>query len=654
MASSVSGPEAMHLLALGLYSHDGELRALRFRPGKLNVISGFSRTGKTELVKIIDYCAGRKTPFFAVGPITHKVAWFAAVFAAPDGRRVLVARPQPKGESSTVAMIAFGAGVDLPASGTELRTNATSASVRGALDGLLGLGSYDIDQYGPNRDRLRASVSHAIQFCLQAQTELISPEHLFHRGGDDDVARDFEDLFPYFLGAVDEDLIAAKRRAAELRRKIRSLSAEVQRIEARAELDTTRDRALVSEAVRLGMAKPAASDGDPRGVLKSIVDRTSPRRPAPSTSTSALVSLREDVAVARSALRLLRERRASIEVVGSERGAHSQQLDIQLGRLGIIDSLGESEHDPTSCIVCGSTLDKSDPTVDSLGSDLRELQGQLEVLQSASQDLTAAERELDQAIEKAQGDLVDAVERAKVAAEADAADRELAFEFERQAFLRGVIAEHLRLASSTSADSLAMRRAELGQLEEELRAVEPGTTNSAIREEVDARLDAVAQEMTDMARDLDLEAADQGLVRIDQKTLNVVIGTARGPVHLRQMGAGANHVGYHLVAHLALHGHFRRERRPVPRFLMIDQPSLPFFPAQARGNLDAAVGDVDWEEVKRMFVVTQRQVEAAGGDFQAFITDHASFPDEDWYEDALVEDWHSGKKLVPEHWPEGS
>lgn len=176
----------------------------------------------------------------------------------------------------------------------------------------------------------------------------------------------------------------------------------------------------------------------------------------------------------------------------------------------------------------------------------------------------------------------------------------------------------------------------------------------AIRDEVDARLDAVAQEMTGMARGLDLESADEGLVRIDQKTLNVVVGTARGPVHLRQMGAGANHVGYHLVAHLALHDHFRLEQRPVPRFLVIDQPSLPFFPETARGNLDSATGDVDWEEVKRMFLLTEEAVQGAGGEFQAFITDHASFPGESWYDEALVEDWHSGEKLVPEHWPERS
>lgn len=641
----------MQLLALGLYSHDGHLRPLHFQPGRLNVISGISRTGKTELVKIIDYCAGRKTPKLAPGPITHKVAWFAAIFGAPDGRRVFVARPQPTGKSSTVARLAFGSDLELPENGKSLTTNATHSSVRGSLDDLLGLGVYDIEQYGGSRDRLQASVSHAIQFCLQAQTELISPEHLFHRGGDPDVARDFADLFPYFLGAVDESLIAARRRATELKRKIRNAEAQLQRIEARAQLDETRDRSLVKEAANLGLVAEL-SEEDPRAALKAIIASDSSPAPATSSSDSSLAYLREQVAIARSRLRELRERRATLEVVGSERGAHSSQVDVQLGRLGIVESLEDNEVDSTSCIVCGSQLDERNPTVDSLVRDLKELQGQLHVLQSASQDITGAERELDKAIEEARGNLVEAMERAKTATETDQANRDLALEFERQAYLRGVITEHLRLASTANAEALADRRVALQQLEEELRAVEPGTTNAAIRSEVEARLDAVAQDMTEMARALELEAADDGLVRIDQKTLNVVIGTGRGPVHLDQMGAGANHVGYHLVAHLALHKHFVREQRPVPRFLVVDQPSLPFFPETARGDLDAATGDVDWEEVKRMFLVTEKTVREAGGAFQALITDHASFAGEAWYDDALVEDWHSGKKLVPEDWPE--
>ncbi len=42
-----------------LYSHDGRIRELPFRIGELNVITGASKTGKSALIDIVDYCTGR-------------------------------------------------------------------------------------------------------------------------------------------------------------------------------------------------------------------------------------------------------------------------------------------------------------------------------------------------------------------------------------------------------------------------------------------------------------------------------------------------------------------------------------------------------------------------------------------------------------------
>jgi hypothetical protein len=254
----------VQLRALGLYSHDGRLRPLRFEQGALNVISGLSRTGKTELLKIVDFCSGRRTPNLAPGPITRKVAWFAALFQAADGRRVLVMRPQPTGQSTTTAMVAYGVDIDLPSDSSSIEINATTETVRGALDDLLGLGGYDIEEFGGTRERLRASVSHAIQFCLQAQTELMSPTHLFHRGGEEDVADDFAELFPYFIGAVDEDVVAARRRAGQLRRQQRDAERRLERLQSQLEADQTRDRALVEQAIQLGLISSEDAEGDPR------------------------------------------------------------------------------------------------------------------------------------------------------------------------------------------------------------------------------------------------------------------------------------------------------------------------------------------------------------------------------------------------------
>lgn len=645
---------AMQLDAIVLYSHDGRQRTLTFERGRLNVISGLSRTGKSELLKIIDFCAGRRTPELAPGPISNKVSWFAALFVAADGRRVFAARPRPSGRSTSTAMLEFGSELELPVDAGQISGNADAGQVRGALDDLLGLGRFDIEQYTGVRDRLRASVSHAIQFCLQSQNELMSPEHLFHRGGDADVAADFRELFPYFVGAIDEELLAARRRAAQLRRQLTSAERQLEIASARAQADRDRDRALVRQAIDVGLLEDEHSDQDARQVLQDLLVRG-----APATATGGLAAaeepladLRAELSRSRTLLRELRERRAALGQLDRDRADHTDALHTQVGRLGLLTGLDGGDEDSAHCPACGAQLGDDDPALRDLARDAAQLERQLRALGSAARDIGPAERELDEAIENAAERHSEARRRLDEAQASDAAARALASAGEVRARLLGVIEEYLRAAQDTGAVTRAELAERVRQLGEELEAIEPGTGTQSVNEELEARLGAMSVNMTNWARELELEAADEGNVYIDRRTLNVAIGTPRGRIGLQRMGSGANHVGYHLVAHLALHEHFVRTDRPVPRFIVFDQPSLPFFP-QGAVDRDQAAEDVDWQAVRAMMRLTDRVVAELAGALQVLMCDHASFAGEDWYDRALVEDWHTGTKLVPVDWPDG-
>src|SRR4051812_47296691 len=83
--------------------------------------------------------------------------------------------------------------------------------------------------------------------------------------------------------------------------------------------------------------------------------------------------------------------------------------------------------------------------------------------------------------------------------------------------------------------------------------------------------------MTRWAERLNLEH-HRGEVRLDRRRLTVVADTEQGPVPLRRIGSGGNWVGYHIVAHLALHRYFVRQDRPVPHIRMLDQPTQAYYP----------------------------------------------------------------------------
>lgn len=116
------------------------------------------------------------------------------------------------------------------------------------------------------------------------------------------------------------------------------------------------------------------------------------------------------------------------------------------------------------------------------------------------------------------------------------------------------------------------------------------------------------------------------------------------------MGSGANWIGCHLIAHLALHSWFVRRSRPVPHFLFLDQPSQAYYPADQ--DIESSLLDLEDEDraaVIRMFELIRDVVNELHSGFQVIITEHADIA-EDWYQEAVVERWRSGSALIPAEW----
>lgn len=155
--------------------------------------------------------------------------------------------------------------------------------------------------------------------------------------------------------------------------------------------------------------------------------------------------------------------------------------------------------------------------------------------------------------------------------------------------------------------------------------------------------------MTEMAQRLGLEHADSG-VRVDLGRLTVVADTDAGPVYMDTgIGSAKNWVGYHLSTVLSLQQHFIRRSRPVPSFLVLDQPTQAFFPAD---TTDAEIPDEDRVDALAQFELMRDVVSELGNALQVLVLDHADF-DEQWFQDAVRERWRDGEALIPESWLEG-
>ena len=168
----------------------------------------------------------------------------------------------------------------------------------------------------------------------------------------------------------------------------------------------------------------------------------------------------------------------------------------------------------------------------------------------------------------------------------------------------------------------------------------------------------ISSQMTRYIQELKAEFSEFPF-RFDLSRLTVVADRPGRPVLMGRTGGAENHLAYHLAAMLALHHFAAASKRPVPRFLMIDQPTQVYFPSEqvykaADGSVQKTEEDADLVAVRRLFELLRRFTMDDAPGFQIIVTEHANLR-EQWFQDALLEEpWLKPPALVPDDWPSQS
>lgn len=179
-------------------------------------------------------------------------------------------------------------------------------------------------------------------------------------------------------------------------------------------------------------------------------------------------------------------------------------------------------------------------------------------------------------------------------------------------------------------------------------------SDDSARERLTTRPNGVGRDLTKYAQELGLEHSDKN-VRIDLAELTVVAEVNDDPMPLHRIGSAENWIGYHVASHMALHQAFIRHDRPVPRFLVLDQPSQGHYPSQRGRQTEAETTDADDQAVRDLYKKLHDFIEDNNGKFQIIAVDHADFSEE-WFTSSVVKDSRDQSKgpagLVPAKWLE--
>ena len=223
----------MQLMELVLYSHDGERRVLPFVQGEVNIITGGSTTGKSQIINIIDYCFGSSKCKVAKGPIRDTVEWYGVRIALVDGQQMFIARRNPpRNQDSTSEAFILEPSSEVISPDHIEKPNTTRGAITEFLAEVVGIEPYQhTPPIGQTRDPLFATFRHTLAYCFQKQGEIASEKTLFHNQDDHWVAQAIKDLLPFFLGTIKTNRLELEQKLKILRRRYRQYYRDLAELE---------------------------------------------------------------------------------------------------------------------------------------------------------------------------------------------------------------------------------------------------------------------------------------------------------------------------------------------------------------------------------------------------------------------------------------
>lgn len=636
--------------ALIIYSHSGEQRILSFKTHGLNIITGKSKTGKSAIIDIVDYCLGRGSFNVAEGVIRNKAAWFG-LHLTKAGDEVFIARDNPGPGATNGSLVYFQRGIiEQYPSMDEISKNTTAGSLKQFSTQFAGIIENEHRPVTGKRDPLTANISHALFMCFQKQGTIASQDQLFHRMNEDFLPQSMKDTLPYFLGAVDESHFQLLAELDELKKRLRILdSTEAKRLQV---LDVSKSRVLriITDGKRVGLIPP-----DYQPVDDSVFDYLTDVGKTPVESPNIVEDFGETIQNLSGEQATIQKKLADLnQDLRAARSFLSAQTEFtkeateQSARLKSIGLYKTDTGSGSFCPICDSELKVNQPSVDAICRSLNKVEKQLVAVHSESPYLQAHIIEIEQEISRATETLKSVQSELGRAIAEDENARVAQNNLVARARFLGRLSNFLE--STVPDESANDSYVEMEELKKLIAAVQAKLNADEITSRIETFLNIIGQKMTEYSDQLDLEHSGSSL-RLDLKKLTVIANTFDGPIPLQRMGSGENWVGYHILTHLALHWWLRKRNRPVPGFLIFDQPTQAYYPPDViDGGLEQIEKDSDRTAVQNLFKLMAYACGEIDPEFQLIVLDHAHLRN-DWFQDSIVEEWRGENALIPYAWP---
>jgi len=633
----------------------GQRRVISLKQNEVNIITGASGTGKSTIIKSIDYCLGSSECELPVHVRRRCVAVGVKWVLGED--EMLIGRIVPSAgqKTDTHMFVSSGRRLELPLHLKDFEGATTLGAAKAFLERVFGIGDVD-NHWSQAVESGCATIRHVTPYLFVTKEVICSESVLLHGLENLNKARDIVATIPYFLKITSETDVLNERKLRQLQRALEKEEAKEKSRATAKSLLKQRATNLLEQAHRVGMTPTVNVDATEEDLLSRLHKLKNEQAAINAyPSESELAQLHEQRRDVLSRLDDAKRKLKATKMVIRDASGFQDAVTRQYEKLELAEHMQKVS---PVCPLCGTASERGIETARALQSTLTKIREESAAVERVKPQLLEHDRELEQQIESLNDELHRTDKRIETWLRQDKEARELSDLSQVRERLLGKIDFFLEM----SVDELRKIPPDLRVLRSEIESLQAAVNFESKKIKLQRAERAISEFASEALEQLPTVAPciDAELEFLSRKPEIRVVeksGSREGAIlRMPDVGSDQNYLAIHIALSFALQRYFERVNAPVPGLLVLDQISRPYFPAKKDDEDETEiVGGEEDEDIQAMrrhidflFAETSRRK-----GLQVLLIEHAYFTDDDKYVAATCERWtkSSGRALIPLDWP---
>lgn len=639
-----------YIKAIIIFNENDEKRLVPLKQG-VNIITGESKTGKSALVEIIDYCLCSTRCTIPKGKITDFSYLYVLVMGIGDntyiiarynwdnGGKMYFSKEEKDFDYKVLSLGYFSEKPTLPYKDAQYEIEC-------ALGLFVTNMATDADQQGK-----KASLRNMVSYLFQHQNLMASKFALFYRFSDYYKRKDIIDQFPVFAGMISQeyysDLIQLNTLKAQLKQKYKKQKAN------------EKSTAYIKENLSPLLTDYFAlleKDFDDKISAQKMLKMASNLPEFDDTQLFGESKIAERYSVLNEKLEELRneEREILLKIKNIDNASKTgNEFTEMLMDLKQQTTVAEIEATEYICPLCGHDCQEIAKNDSQLIEATEWLDNELKITEKYTADFSEDVRKLKDEHSKIDAKIKEVWKQIKMVEQKFISSKALVSKREKVNYAKARIALYAEMSDSgifeTVDEDIAELKEKIQQLEEKIQGFDVDTKKAKAQAFLSENMNrlSLSLDFEDEYRPINLNF---GLL---DETFDIYqYQNNREKIHLYEMGSGANWVSCHIALFLSFLRYFaKQDNSPMPLFMFFDQPSQVYFPQG--DSKDDEITQADLMAVNKMYKTIFDEINSIGEDTgilpQIIIVDHVdgnNLECEKEFEEYVRCNWRNGQALI--------